>query len=224
MFLYRLITCLTRGQANENVFAMRNLMLITLLFYGCWGQQNKVTEPVLPESQLGYESAPELDSYQGRDIATLYPEGGQWTLEVEYSVSQRVAGKPDLDVQAKAVYTLTGNAEGGPSLSEGKVSVRPDTPKMGESLKKAAPSLLQSMRPRSQPDGSWLSEKMTWKAVGQSKSSVVLNSESKSNKAWLLIDEGGVVRGRYQETGDEKRNDLKARQIWRITVKIGKKG
>ncbi|HIA04701.1 MAG TPA: hypothetical protein EYN06_06770 [Myxococcales bacterium] len=201
---------------------MRNLLLITTLLCGCWGGESKLTEPVLSAPQVNYQAAPEVAAYSDGDIAPLYPEAGKWTLDVEYSVSQRAAGKPDLDVRAIGRYTLNGNATGSPTVSDGVLKVRPAAKGIEESLTQSMPSLIARMFPQSQPDGMWVAGTLAWKPTGQSDLGVVLESDTGNSTAWLLVDKSGVVKAAYKENGDETRADLDARQKWRITLSITK--
>jgi hypothetical protein len=199
---------------------MRKLMLITLLLFGCWGEKSKSSEPVLPAAEIAYPAPPKMAAYTDAVVAPLYPESGVWNLELEYAVSQRAIGKPDLDIRAKGTYTLDGVADGFPVASNASVTVRPNAIQLQSSLKKALPSLISRMAPQSQPDGTWAASELVWKTIGQSDTSVVLRTDASSTSAWLLVDKDGVVRGSYKETGDEYRKDLNARQKWRITLNI----
>jgi hypothetical protein len=201
---------------------MRTFLLITTLLCGCWGGESKLTEPVLSAPQIDYQAPPKAAAYSGGEIALLYPEAGKWTVEVEYSVSQRAAGKPDLDVRATGRYVLNGNATGYPTVSGGVLKVRPEATGIEESLTKSMPSLIARMFPQSQPDGTWVAGSLAWKPTGQSDLGVFLESDTGSSKAWLLVDKSGVVRAAYKEQGDETRADLDARQKWRITLSITK--
>ena len=194
--------------------------LIPLLFLcACWGDRPQKTEPVLPESTI--RVAPlSVGAFTGEVPKQIYPPNGAWKLQIEYAVSQRAKGQPDLDLLVSGTAEVTSDANGRLSATKLHLTARPDNPRIIASVEKSMPSFLQHLAPQIPSDASptWKAGDIVWEFTGRSGNTIVLQGTGVRSKTWIEINEESVAKAGFVEMGDETRSDLNARQKWRISL------